>query len=247
MNKRTTPVITHNFVLHSNEHSAENEFPLFNQFDGIPPRIIPFNEAMTSRDYDAFVHFFIDDYQFERVWARPHFYREKLVKFAGLVAPDFSILTGMSHMSLLWNTYRSRVVAAFYAKMGMNVIPCVSWDQNFKKNSFFWEGIEPEKTVAISTNGVFRDKETRECFISGAEEMARQLRPKTILVYGFEIPFNTHGATVIYYNNHFLERLRKYPLTENQLKKNLKNCGNITTLRAHLTSICSNASTSTTP
>lgn len=36
-----------------------------------PPDLIGFNYAKTHRDKNVGIHFFLDDYQFERVWRRP--------------------------------------------------------------------------------------------------------------------------------------------------------------------------------
>ena len=66
--------------------------PLVAAFEGsVPQRLIGFNRALTSQDYDCGIHFFIDDYQFERVWNTPEKYLSLLRRFRCVIAPDFSL------------------------------------------------------------------------------------------------------------------------------------------------------------
>ena len=37
------------------------------------------------------LHFFLDDYQFERVWKEPNKYLERISRFKYVIAPDFSL------------------------------------------------------------------------------------------------------------------------------------------------------------
>lgn len=51
---------------------------------------IGFNYAATAKDRaEKAVHFFLDDYQFFRVWNRPRDYINTLSKFACVLSPDF--------------------------------------------------------------------------------------------------------------------------------------------------------------
>lgn len=56
-------------------------FPKFENSDVIPSKLIGFNEVLSSKDCECGVHFYIDDYQFERIWNNPERYIEKLQKF----------------------------------------------------------------------------------------------------------------------------------------------------------------------
>lgn len=52
---------------------------------------IGFNYVMSDDNPEGkAVHFFIDDYQFERVWNDPEKYLDKLSKYAVVASPDFS-------------------------------------------------------------------------------------------------------------------------------------------------------------
>lgn len=55
---------------------------------------IGFNYAATAKDRaEKAVHFFLDDYQFFRVWNRPRDYINTLSQFACVLSPDFSLYT----------------------------------------------------------------------------------------------------------------------------------------------------------
>lgn len=54
---------------------------------------IGFNEAKSSKKTDSGVHFFLDDYQFERCWNSPDRYIEVLKRYRCVLSPDFSLFT----------------------------------------------------------------------------------------------------------------------------------------------------------
>ena len=45
----------------------------------------------TKKDISTGVHFFLDDYQFERVWNTPDKYLTYLSRYGCVLAPDFSL------------------------------------------------------------------------------------------------------------------------------------------------------------
>lgn len=56
--------------------------------------LIGFNELLTCRHPEnAGVHFFLDDYQFERFWRQPQRYLDALAKCPLVLGPDFSLYT----------------------------------------------------------------------------------------------------------------------------------------------------------
>ena len=54
-----------------------------------PDKMLGFNYARTSKAYDSCIHFFLDDYQFERCWNRPEENIKILSKFKCCLTPDF--------------------------------------------------------------------------------------------------------------------------------------------------------------
>ncbi len=145
--------------------------------------IVPFNVMMSSTRKDRWMHFFIDDYQFERVWRCPTDYLALFRKARGIVTPDFSMYRDMPRAVQAYNCYRNRAVARYLQRLGLRIVPSVSWSD---RDSFRWcfDGIARNSAVAISTNGVFQDWETMTAFLDGFYEMMARIDPCQVLCVG---------------------------------------------------------------
>lgn len=145
---------------------------------------IGFNYAKTCKEPEKKgVHFFLDDYQFNRLWTDIDRYIPMLQRFRYVMSPDFSTYTDFPKAIQIYNHYRKHWVGAYLQETGIQVIPTISWST---PDSFEWcfDG-EPEgATVAVSSVGVMNSKEKKELFLAGYEEMVRRLRPETIIFYG---------------------------------------------------------------
>lgn len=148
---------------------------------------IPFNYAKTCKEPEKFgVHFFIDDYQFIRLWNSPTVYLDLLRKFKCVLAPDFSTYTDMPVAMQIYNHYRKHWIARYLVENEITVIPTISWSD---KGSFTWclDGEPRFSVVAISNVGCMRDPQSRELFLRGFYRMKRQLRPSAVMCYGSEM------------------------------------------------------------
>lgn len=154
----------------------------------VPSKLIDFNEAIHSKKFDCGVHFYLDDYRFERIWKEPHRYIKILKRFSCVFTPDFSLYTDMPLTMKIWNTYRSRMIGQMMQHAGIHVIPTISW-AGPDTYEFCFSGVEAKSVVTVSTVGVMRKKETKELFLSGLNAMIKTLRPSTIIMYG-RIPQN---------------------------------------------------------
>lgn len=172
----------------------------------IPKDLISFNYVLTSNEFDKGVHFFIDDYQFERVWNKPDYYIEKLKQFDCVFTPDFSLYTDMPMALKLWNVYRSRMFGQMMQDAGIKVIPTLQWSQEgtFK---FCFDGLPKHSVVAVSTIGVKVDKAKTAIWRSGMDEAIRRLQPQAIIVYGGKIDYDFGKIKTIYIENKNTERM----------------------------------------
>lgn len=160
------------------------DMPQVKPYDGeIPEHFIPFNCALTSTDYDCGVHFFIDDYQFERVWNAPERYLDFLKKFKCVTSPDFSLYADMPSPLQIYNTYRNRLLTFWMQDNGVNVLPAASWSDELSYRSCF-EGMPLRSSVAISTTGAMAGTNSRRLFRGGFVEMCRRLSPSALIVFG---------------------------------------------------------------
>lgn len=170
----------------------------------IPTDLIGFNYAKTSNNNNVGVHFYIDDYQFERVWNNPEKYVDILFEYDCILTPDFSLYMDMPMPMKIWNIYRSRQIGAYYQSQGIKVIPTISWAEK-ETFEFCFKGIPKGSTVSISTIGVKRDQDALKIWKDGMDEMIRQIEPKTILVYGGKLDYDYGNIEVIYFNNKVTE------------------------------------------
>jgi len=127
------------------------------------------------------VHFFLDDYRFEATWSRPDKALQYLSDFKTLLTPDFSLYIDWPAAIQIWNVYRSRWCGAYWAQLGFQVIPAVSWADR-KSYDFCFAGIERRSIVAVSSVGVQPSEQGR--FAHGYREMVERLAPSRVLCYG---------------------------------------------------------------
>lgn len=179
-------------------------------FDGVGEYVIPeispvtyeggcdwigFNYAKSCKNpSEKGVHFFLDDYQFCRLWSNIDRYIPMLQRFRYVMSPDFSTYTDFPKVMQIYNHYRIHWCAAYMQEAGIQVIPTISWST---LDSFDWcfDG-EPEGgTVAVSSVGYMNSKEKKALFLAGYEEMVRRLQPETIIFYG-SVPEECMGNIV---------------------------------------------------
>lgn len=153
---------------------------------------IGFNCAMSCKaPENVGLHFFLDDYQFVRLWNTPDKYISTLTKFRYLCAPDFSTYSDMPKVLQMYNHYRKHWLAAYWQELGMTVIPTISWST---PDSFAWcfDG-EPEGgIVAIGTAGTQGSKASRAAFLEGYDAMLARLHPREVLLFG-KVPEGISG------------------------------------------------------
>ena len=156
---------------------------------------IGFNYAKTCKEPEKKgVHFFLDDYQFNRLWTDVDRYIPMLQKFRYVMSPDFSTYTDFPKAIQIYNHYRKHWVGAYLQEAGIQVIPTISWST---PDSFEWcfDGEPQGGVVAVSSLGVMNSKEKKELFLIGYKEMVRRICPDTIIFYGY-VPDECMGNIV---------------------------------------------------
>lgn len=158
-------------------------------------KFIGFNFAKTCKQpQDKGLHFFVDDYQFTRLWTNPDMYLDMLQKFKCVCTPDFSLYTDFPKAVQIFNHYRKYWLGAYWQLYGLTVIPTITWSD---KDSYDWcfDGAPEGGAVAVSSVGTQLHKESRELFMSGYKEMLTRLQPSTIYFYG-NIPEGCEGNII---------------------------------------------------
>lgn len=185
------------------------QIPIIERCDYIPDNLMGFNYAKSSKRVDCGIHFFIDDYQFERIWNNPQKYLELLSKYECILTPDFSLYSDMPIAMKIWNVYRSRLIGQIAQRMGLNVLPTISWAEK-ETFEFCFAGLPKYATLCISTIGVKRNSNNFEMWKDGVDEMIQRLKPIRLIVYGGKVDYDFGKIEVIYFNNENTERMKNY-------------------------------------
>lgn len=208
-NERHRTNDTYNLGIMDNENASEFwQMPIIKNDNFIPSKLIGFNYAKTSKEKNVGIHFYLDDYQFERLWNKPEEYVDILKQYECMLSPDFSLYMDMPMPMKIWNIYRSRLIGQFYQSQGIKVIPTLSWAEE-ETFEFCFEGIPKGSIVSISTIGVKKNKEALKICKAGVDELIRRIEPSTILIYGGKLDYDYGDIKVIYYENQVTERMIK--------------------------------------
>lgn len=203
---------SHILNLHLNKSvtfAGEYDMPVLQPFVEEPAdRLIPFNVAVRTRDFDSCVHFFLDDYQFERVWQQPERYPSLLKKFRCVIAPDFSQYADMPRAMRIWQNYRGKALAAWWQSEGVKVVPNATWSTP-DSFSYCFDGMPTDSIVAVNCMGIRSSTLSMFLWRQGYEEMLRRLRPRLILRYGDMMPGEREDISV-YYPNEYIKKLKEY-------------------------------------
>lgn len=182
------------------------DMPIIRAENYIPGDLIPFNYALTSQEFTKGIHFYIDDYQFERLWNNPKQYLEKLTQFDCCLTPDWSLYLNMPMALQIWNTYRSRLIGQIMQDYCITVIPTLSWSTP-QSYEFCFDGIEPGGTVSVSTVGVKESEKAKTIWFDGMTEAIKRIRPSHVIVYGGDIGYK-FDCGVSYIDNKVVERMK---------------------------------------
>lgn len=199
----------YNLDLVSREDCGRGYMPMLARCMAKPVDLVGFNYAKSTPE-DAKrgkgCHFFVDDYQFERVWTSPAAYLDCLRGFDCVLTPDFSLYMDMPLPMQIWNIYRSRALGRYWQAQGLKVVPTLSWAQ---PDTYRWafEGLPERSTVAVSTVGVKGDRQALQVWKDGMVAVMRALRPRRVLLYGGPVDFDFGDAEVVGYKNSVTERM----------------------------------------
>lgn len=155
-----------------------------------------FNFAMRDKSpQNKGIHFFLHDYQFERVWNSPDRYLPVLRKFAFVLSPDFSPYGDSPLVIRQFNVYRNRWCARYWAEHGIKVIPTITWG-SIDDLTWCLEGLPKHSTIAVSTMGEGRWANYQTLKASWPI-LLEQLEPDTILLYGKDLS-NELAGNIVY-------------------------------------------------
>ena len=183
------------------------QMPIIEPEHHVPSSLIGFNYALSSGDTSAGIHFYVDDYQFERVWNDPQKYIEVLRDYDCVLTPDFSLYLDMPIAMKLWNVFRSRLIGQMCQDAGLIVIPTVSWAEK-ETFEFCFDGLPVGAVLSISTIGVKNSPEAMQIWRDGVDELIKRKKPKALLIYGGAVDYDYGDIETYYFANAVTERMK---------------------------------------
>lgn len=181
---------------------GEFDVPALEPVDACPKKLIPFSVAMSHAcdDFGAFVHFYEDDFRFERLWNNPRAYLSRLKKFAGVVMPDYSTCVDFPLALKIWNEYRNFALASWMQREGLIVIPNARCEPG--SDSWSLEPIPKNSTIAVGFRSCIKGREDHRRLEQDFYHAVDYCRPRRVAAYGadpqgFLDYAKDHGAEVV--------------------------------------------------
>lgn len=177
----------------------------YHEYEGpVPTGLINFEECLRSTDYGRTVHFYIDDRRFVRILRHPEKYLATLSRFPSVIAPDFSVLVGMSEKEMKYSIAASRAVAIYLTEHGIKVIPNVQWSVPWLYNECF-TGIPSHSTVAVNCTGIIGCDASKFLWTQGYKELLQRLDPVCIIRYGDRMPIEDESRSLYFPNERIIK------------------------------------------
>lgn len=161
-------------------------------------KLVPFNYALNYKGNksEVYIHFYIQDYLFNRIWNDPLRYIKVLKQYKGIVMPDFSSYEDMPTPLKDFNYYRSLWFARMCQLNNIVVIPNIYMMHN-KDYVFHFDGVPKNSTVFVSAKGCCREKGIIDKFYKGWEAMVEQITPSQIIIGCTLNSFNTQLKNLV--------------------------------------------------
>lgn len=162
------------------------DIPMLRPVYDLPPikEWIGFNYVLSDTNPEGkAVHFFVDDYQFERVWAAPERYLDRLKRYVCIATPDFSPYGDTPLVCQMFNHYRKLWVGRWFQDHGVTVIPTVRASTDERSLEWYLDGIPEGGAVIISSMWTHKP-EAREYFYREYNTMFDKLNPCKVFLYG---------------------------------------------------------------
>ena len=195
------------FLVATAHYAGVLEFPIIKPTYRIPDKLIAFSKAIPCTDYSQWIHFYEDDYKFERIWRNPRRYLKILKRFNGVILPDFSLYRDMPYVMQLWNIYRSRAIGAWLQANGVRIVPNIRYADR-RTYKYCCDGISKHSVIAIGTHGTLKNSDDRIFFCEGLEVVVKTLQPSAIVIYGAapeEIfgKYRAKGIRIVQFDNDY--------------------------------------------
>lgn len=177
--------VFHAYMVEGCEFAGSYNIPIMQPEYKRPKALVSFNEAVSKKpgDLHRFVHFYKDDVKIECFWNSPKRYIEKLSKFDGVIAPDFSVCPDFPQALKIWNTYRNFASGCYLQKLGLNVLPNVRLD-GLDSVDYALAAVPRHAVISMGLTGCVQRKEDKERTIEEIRIVTDIVKPEVFIFYG---------------------------------------------------------------
>ena len=188
-----------NAYLHEGAKWTENENPIVKTTATSPPtNAISYraakniNKLMHKNEpnykIDAFIHFYIDDDQFDcktkGLWAKPEDFFKIASHFAGVIGPDFSTYADFPKPLFDFQVYKMRTFEYACSKRNIPVIVNARWG-SAKTWKHTIDELPQNSMLSIGTVGSrLKYLKNQYCFEAGFKYLVETKKPHTLIVVG---------------------------------------------------------------
>ena len=194
----------HSVLCRGIEFTSKNQFPIVEPYSGDIPELLCSVHRLRKKSESLLpgicCHFFTPDSNIEPFWNNPFRYLQWLRRFGYVISTDFSLYTNMVFIQKLWNSFRNKLLSAFYQRNGVNLIPAPAWG-DLVNIELYMEGWPKSSVIAINSTGIGCDKRCRHIWLDGYNAMLDILKPIHIIRYGAYIEGERRDKSTYYPNN----------------------------------------------
>lgn len=154
---------------------------------------LAFHEAVTFYNkigtlVGHFVHFYIDDKNFNRFRNNPSKYIPMLKTSDFVIGPDWSIYRNYPFPYVLKNAFDNQLLSAFMEKHNIMVVANVVWCRPIFYN-FTFAGQPSNAAICINSNSLdLKDKRGVNLWLHGYKEALQRLTPSMVIRFGKIVP-----------------------------------------------------------
>ena len=118
------------------------------------------------------------------------------------ISTDYSVYAEMTISEVMWNSFRNKLLAAWYQKQGVIVIPNVSWSRPWSYG-FCFDGFPKNSIIAINSTGIGNDSFSIKLWIEGYQRALEVLEPVKIIRYGAKIDGENEAISIYFPNDNY--------------------------------------------
>ena len=191
--------VQNNFLYKYIQFDSETDMPIVNKTICSIPNGIAVGPAGWKVPKEIYFSLYKLGDDSEKPWKNPIRFSNKLKRYRATIGPDFSVYARLSVIVQRDNIFKNKFLTALWQRLGLTIIPNVSWTYKDYKSSF--AGWPQDSIIAVNSTGVGKNPRSRRLWLIGYNKMLEALHPIHILRYGPKIKGEREDISTYYANN----------------------------------------------